>query len=54
MILKSSTFYIPGKDVALAYFVSRVNPQDEMELKDLDFTTRMNPMHDTNTDVNDM
>ena len=31
--------YIPGKEVALADTVSRVNPQDEMELKDLDFTT---------------
>ena len=31
--------YILGKEVALAYAVSRVNPQDEMELKCLDFTT---------------
>ena len=45
--------YIPGKEVALADVVSRVNSQ-EMELKGLDFTTRRNPMHDTNTDVNDM
>ena len=31
--------YIPGKEVALPDAVSRVNPQDEMELKGLDFTT---------------
>ena len=30
--------YTPGKEVALADAVSRVNPQDEMELKGLDFT----------------
>ena len=30
--------YIPGKEVALADAVSRINPQDEMELKGLDFT----------------
>ena len=46
--------YIPGKEVALPDAVSRVNPQDEMELKGLNFTTQMNLMHDTNTDVNDM
>ena len=31
--------YIPGKEVAPTDAVSRVNPQDEMELKGLDFTT---------------
>ena len=31
--------YIPGKEVALADAVSRLNPQDDMELKGLDFTT---------------
>ena len=31
--------YIPGKEVALTDAVSRVNPQEEMELKGLDFTT---------------
>ena len=31
--------YIPGKEVAHADAVSRVNPQAEMELKDLYFTT---------------
>ena len=46
--------YIPGKEVTFADAVSRFNPQNEMELKGLDFTTWMNPMHDTNTDVNDM
>ena len=30
--------YIPGKEVALADTLSRVNPQDKMELKGLDFT----------------
>ena len=30
--------YIPGKEDALADAVSRVNPQDEMEQKSLDFT----------------
>ena len=30
--------YIPGKEVALADALSRVNPQDKMELKGLDFT----------------
>ena len=30
--------YIPGKEDALAVAVSRVNPQDEIELKGLDFT----------------
>ena len=30
--------YIPGKEVALADDLSRVNPQDKMELKGLDFT----------------
>ena len=30
--------YIPGKEVALADVPSRLNPQDKMELKDLDFT----------------
>ena len=46
--------YIPGKEVALADAVSRVNPQDEMGLKGLDFTTWIDPVHDTNADVNDM
>ena len=31
--------YIPDKEVALADAVSRVNPEDEMEQKGLDFTT---------------
>ena len=31
--------YIPGKEVALTDAVSRVKPQDEIELKGLDFTT---------------
>ena len=30
--------YIPSKEVALAYAFTRVNPQDKMELKGLDFT----------------
>ena len=30
--------YIPGKEVALADALSRVNPQYKMELKGLDFT----------------
>ena len=30
--------YIPGKEVVLADAISRVNPQDKMELKGLDFT----------------
>ena len=30
--------YILGKEVALADALSRVNPQDKMELKGLDFT----------------
>ena len=31
--------YIQGKEVALADAISRVNPQNEMELRGLDFTT---------------
>ena len=31
--------YIPGKEVALADAANRVNSQDEMELKGLDFNT---------------
>ena len=31
--------YIPGKEVALTDAVSRVNLQEEIELKGLDFTT---------------
>ena len=34
--------YIPGKEVALADAISRVNHQDEMEQKSFDFTTWMN------------
>ena len=36
---ESEINYIPGKKVTLADAVSRVNPQDEMKLQGVDFTT---------------
>ena len=44
--------YIAGKVVALVNALSRVKPREKMELKGLDFTAWINPMHATNTYVN--